>query len=164
MGRAKKKRTVKVPDGEGWTRDVEVPNDEPPRRYSQNVQDMNAYMLKHELGQLKIDFECGPGPTVRQRLELREKDIHRELARRNALADDVLEREVARRDKLKPSAKLIADAVVEVKLGTEHVRTKLTWFAEQCLVGPESQFKSVDELVYKLQEQVEQWVEIIEDQ
>lgn len=73
-------------------------DDEPPRRYSQNVQDMNAYMLQHELGQLRIDFQCGPGPTVRQRLELREKDIHRELARRNALADNVLEREVERRD------------------------------------------------------------------
>ena len=163
-GRATKRKTIEVPDGEGWTRTVEVPNDEPLRRYSQNVQDMNAYMLKHELGQLKIDFECGPGPTVRQRLEAREKDIHRELSRRNTLADEVYEREERRRDKNKRSPKFIADAVIEVKLGAEHVHTKLAWFAEQCHIGPENQFKSVVELIHKLREQVEQWIDILEDQ
>lgn len=69
-------------------------------RYSSDVNEMSAFALGKELVQIKIDHECGPGDVHRRFIVEREKDIHRELARRTSLQEEALREEVAARDAL----------------------------------------------------------------
>lgn len=192
-----KRKTVEVPDGEGWTRTVEVPEDLPkPKkagRYTREVNEMSAHDLSKELVQIKIDHECGPGDVHRHFIQERERAIRTELNRRSNLEEEALVAEVKARDTLaKRSAKWdgmapcgkhgadyegqqcdlcsklnLPDATIETVLTTREVLSSIERWAESCRTGKINSSRrgenTVRDLVYEIQQEVEVWVEALEE-
>lgn len=157
------KQTVEVPDGEGWTRTVEVPVDPNPMNHDRDVTMLSAHQLGAELKQIKISIECGPGDTKRRILEARERAIHHELGRRNHLLEEALERE----ERLKRIDKrpLIADVKVETKLATHEVATRIEYWLEATRTGKldHEKIRDVGDLVHAIHQECEEWFEVLED-
>ena len=160
----KKRQTVQVPDGEGWSRTVEVPRDETPRRsrFDGDIKVFSAHELVAELRQIEIDYECGPGPTAREMLTARDKNIRDELARRNNLLKFALEREEATRGKGRIT---LPDVKVETQLSTVEVVMRLEKWLEATRTNmlDGARLRDVSELINLMLEECEGWVEIIEE-
>jgi len=142
---------------------VNKKGDEPPQRsrFDGDIKSFSSYDLSKELTQIKIDYECGPGPTTREKIKAREENIRDELARRNALTEEALERENRRRGKGKLQLK---DATVEVVLTTREVYDRIERWAEACRTGnlDTGKVDDVKDLVYSIQQEMEQWIEVLE--
>ncbi len=135
-------------------------------RFDGDIKGFAAHELAAELKQIKIDFECGPGPTWREKLAAREENIRDELHRRNKLTEQALQREEAIRGKgARRERPLIPDKTIQTVVATAEVKRRIELWLEACHTGKLDgcPVRDVEGLVYKMQSEIEDWVSTIED-
>lgn len=141
---------------------TEGPEAPPSRsRFDGDLKSFTAYELTAELKQCKIDMECGPGPATRNKIAAREENIRDELHRRNSLTAEALNREEAHRGRGAPK---LPDATIQTVLSTREVLTEIERWRSVCYSGgSDKKTKNVGDLVYEIQQTVEEWVNVLEE-
>ncbi len=126
---------------------------------------MSAVDIDRELKQIKTDISCGPGSTRMVELRTKEAALRSELCRRNQLTQEALEREEALRRKRQPERKLIPDKTIQTVVATSEVKSRIELWLEACYTGKLDgcPVRDVEGLVYKMQSEIEDWINTIED-